>query len=131
MVPGKGLGGMTGAEIVSVLEEQCQPTGSSRPVLHLGVSDGFTYDLDTTITGGDCTAVSINNVQLWGFEIDLGGYYIVTVNSFLSSGGDNFGTFGTVTSPKIDGGNDLEALTNYLGTFGPVSPPSTDRVNEN
>ncbi len=40
---------MTGAQIVSVLEEQCQPAGSSRPFLHLGVSDGFTYDLAKTI----------------------------------------------------------------------------------
>jgi 5'-nucleotidase len=57
--------------------------------------------------------------------------YIVTVNSFLSDGGDNFSTFGNVTSAKIDGGVDLQALVNYLGTFGPVAPPSTDRVNEN
>ncbi len=39
---------MTGEQIVSVLEEQCQPGDSSRPVLHLGVSDGFTYTLDIT-----------------------------------------------------------------------------------
>ena len=48
---------MTGAQIVSVLEEQCQPLGSSRPFLHLGVSDGFTYDLAKTIVAGDCTSV--------------------------------------------------------------------------
>ena len=54
----------------------------------------------------------------------------VTVNSFLADGGDNFDTLGTITSPRIDGGNDLEALPNYLGTFSPVAPPSIDRVNE-
>ncbi len=32
---------MTGAQIIDVLEEQCQPAGSSRPFLHLGVSDGL------------------------------------------------------------------------------------------
>ena len=42
---------MTGEQIQSVLEEQCQPGGSSRPVLHLGVPDGFTYDLDITQQG--------------------------------------------------------------------------------
>ena len=52
------------------------------------------------------------------------------MNSFLSDGGDNFGTFADVAGPKLDGGNDLQALSNYLGTFGPVAPPSTDRVNE-
>ena len=49
---------MTGAQIVSVLEEQCQPTASSRPFLHLGVSEGFTYDLAKTIVGGVCTSVA-------------------------------------------------------------------------
>jgi predicted extracellular nuclease/2',3'-cyclic-nucleotide 2'-phosphodiesterase (5'-nucleotidase family) len=123
--------GMTGAAIVSVLEEQCQPAGSSRPFLHLGVSEGFTYDLSTTIVAGDCTAVEVTNVKLGGVDLDPAAMYVITVNSFLSTGGDNFGTFATVPdSSKLDGGVDLEALTNYLNTFGPVDPPSTDRVNE-
>jgi 5'-nucleotidase len=125
---------MTGAEIISVLEEQCQPAGESRPFLHLGVSNGFTYDLAKTIAdvGGvaTCTSVNVSNVMLNGVALDLAATYNVTVNSFLADGGDNFDTFGTITSPRLDGGVDLEALTNYLGTFGPVAPPSTDRVNE-
>ncbi|MEA3503288.1 MAG: bifunctional metallophosphatase/5'-nucleotidase, partial [Actinomycetota bacterium] len=122
---------MTGAQIVSVLEEQCQPAGSSRPFLHLGVSEGFTYDLDTTIVAGDCTAVSIANVKLGGFALNPATSYMVTANSFLADGGDNFTTFATIDpATRIDGGNDLEALSNYLAAFGPVSPPSTDRVNE-
>ncbi|MDH4354310.1 MAG: 5'-nucleotidase C-terminal domain-containing protein, partial [Actinomycetota bacterium] len=121
---------MTGAQIVNVLREQCQPTGSSRPFLHLGVSNGFTYDLSKTIVAGNCTSVSVSNVKLNGVALNPTASYSVTVNSFLADGGDNFGTFGTVTSPRLDGGNDLQALINYLGTFSPVSPPSTDRVNE-
>ena len=121
---------MTGDQIVAVLEEQCQPAGSSRPFLHLGVSDGFTYDLAKTIVAGECTSITVSNVKLNGVDLDLNSTYIVTVNSFLSDGGDNFSTFASITAPKIDGGIDLEALTNYLGTFGPVAPPPTDRVNE-
>ncbi|MFC1778238.1 5'-nucleotidase C-terminal domain-containing protein, partial [Pseudomonadota bacterium] len=122
---------MTGAQVISVLEEQCQPTGSSRPILHLGVSEGFTYDLGTTIAGGDCTSVTVSNVMLNGVALSPGTTYMVTVNSFLADGGDNFVTFGTIDpSSGIDGGGDLEALTNYLGAFSPVAPPSTDRVNE-
>jgi 5'-nucleotidase len=121
---------MTGAQIVAVLEEQCQPAGSSRPFLHLGVSSGFTYDLSKTIAGGVCTSVTISNAALEGVALDPAATYYVTVNSFLADGGDNFGTFATVTGPRIDGGNDLEALVNYLGTFSPVAPPDTDRVNE-
>ena len=122
---------MTGAQIVSVLEEQCQPAGSSRSLLHLGVSDGFTYDLAKTIVVDVCTSVTVSNIMLNGIPLSPTETYLVTVNSFLSTGGDNFVTFDTITDPKLDGGNDLEALTNYLGTFGPVAPPSTDRVNEN
>ncbi len=121
---------MTGAQIISVLEEQCQPAGSSRPFLHLGVSAGFTYDLSKTIVAGDCTSVTVGNVQLDGAPLDPAATYIVTVNNFLADGGDNFDTFGTITAPRLDGGNDLLAFINYLGTFSPVSPPSTDRVNE-
>ena len=121
---------MTGAQIISVLEEQCQPLGSSRPFLHLGVSEGFTYDLATTIAAGDCTSVTISNVILDGAPLNPDGSYNVTVNSFLADGGDNFTTFETITAPRLDGGVDLEALSNYLGTFAPVAPPSIDRVNE-
>ena len=121
---------MTGAQIVSVLEEQCQPLGSSRPFLHLGVSEGFTYDLAKTIVAGDCTSVTVSNVQLNGVALNPAATYNVTVNNFLADGGDNFTTFGSITAPRLDGGNDLQALVNYLGTFSPVAPPSTDRVNE-
>jgi 5'-nucleotidase len=121
---------MTGAQIISVLEEQCQPLGSSRPFLHLGVSQGFTYDLSTTIVAGDCTSVTVSNVQLNGVALDPAAIYYVTVNNFLADGGDNFVTFATITAPRLDGGNDLQALVNYLGTFSPVAPPTTDRVNE-
>ena len=122
---------MTGAQIVSVLEEQCQPAGSSRAFLHLGVSDGFTYDLEKTIDGnGDCSSVTVSNIMLNGVALDTGATYNVTVNSFLADGGDNFGTFATITAARLDGGIDLQALVNYLGTFSPVAPPSIDRVNE-
>jgi 5'-nucleotidase len=122
---------MTGAQIVSVLEEQCQPAGSSRPFLHLGVSDGFTYDLSSTITAGECTAITVSNVMLDGVMLDMGATYSVTANNFLADGGDNFTTFADIDpADRISGVEDLEALTDYLGTFGPVDPPSTDRVNE-
>lgn len=133
---------MTGAQILSVLEEQCQPAGVSRPFLHLGVSEGFTYDLANTFGPVDhdndpataevnsCTSISVSNVQLNGVALDPAAMYNVTVNNFLADGGDNFTTFATITAPRLDGGDDLQALINYLGTFSPVSAPSTDRVNE-
>ena len=123
--------------------EPCQPAGSSRPFLHLGVSKGFTYDLSKTFGLVDhdsnpatadvlsCTSVSIANVILDGFALDSGATYVVTANSFLADGGDNFVTFGTINPAlRLDGGNDLEALSNYLAAFSPVAPPGTDRVNQ-
>lgn len=68
--------------------------------------------------------------MLDGIAVEPTATYNVTANNFLADGGDNFATFATITAPRISGGNDLEALINYLGTFGPVAPPSTDRVNE-
>lgn len=120
---------MTGTDILSVLEEQCQPPGS-RPFLHLGVSAGFTYDLQTTIANGVCTSISVSNVQLNGVALDPWATYRVTANNFLADGGDNFGTFAEVTGTRLDGGIDLDALTSYLEANSPVAPPSTDRVNE-
>ncbi|KAA3656174.1 MAG: bifunctional metallophosphatase/5'-nucleotidase [Chloroflexi bacterium] len=123
---------MTGAQIISVLEDQCQPTGSSRPFQHLGVSDGFTYDLSKTIEAGNCTSVTVSNVQLNGVPLSPTDSYLVTVTIYLAYGLDNFTTFTTIDpSTWLDGGNDLEAFVNYLGTFSPVAPPIIDRVNEN
>jgi 5'-nucleotidase len=122
---------MTGAQIVSILEEQCQPAGSSRPFLHLGVSEGFTYDLQRTITGGNCTGVTVSNVQLNGVALDSSATYFVTVNNFLVDGGDNFFTFDEIDpSLRVGAGIDLDALIAYLAQEGPISPPGTDRVTE-
>jgi len=115
----------------AVLEEQCQPAGSSRPILSLGVSVGFSYDLDTTVTAGDCTAVTVSNMVLNGAPVDVTDTINVTVNNFLADGGDNFSTFATVDpSLRIGGGIDLDALIAYLADEGPVAPPGTDRVSE-
>ncbi|MEZ5097997.1 MAG: bifunctional metallophosphatase/5'-nucleotidase [Nocardioides sp.] len=121
---------MTGAQILAVLDQQCQPLGSSRPFLQLASSAGFTYDQARTIDNGNCTSIDISNVQLNGAPLDESATYQVTVNNFLADGGDNFTTFGTVTSPRLDGGNDLTALVGYLGAYSPVAPPAIDRVNE-
>ena len=39
---------LTGEQIGQVLEQQWQPAGATRPFLHLGVSEGFTYTYDST-----------------------------------------------------------------------------------
>ena len=123
---------MTGAQIISVLEEQCQPGDSSRPVLHLGVSEGFTYDLNITQQDGVCTGVEVTNVMLNGTALDEAATYNVTTNGFLADGGDNFDTFAEVAvTDRLPGPQDIDALKDYFANAsGPIEPPSTDRVNE-
>ena len=122
---------MTGAQIVDVLKQQCQPSTASRPFLHLGVSNGLTYDLAKTIAGGVCTGVTVTNVRLNGVALDGEKTYIVTTNQFVADGGDNFTTFRQIDPLlRIGGGIDLDALNSYLGEEGPIAPPGTNRVNE-
>jgi 5'-nucleotidase len=123
---------MTGAQIVGVLEDQCQPAGASRPFLHLGVSEGFTYDLAKTIVGGTCTSITVSNVMLNGAALDPAQAYIVTANNFIADGQDNFVTFREVDpATRVGGGIDLDELINYLGSdLAPIAPPGTDRANE-
>ena len=118
---------MTGAQIVSVLEEQC----NGRPFLHLGVSDGFTYDLARVIEDGTCVAVDVTNAKLDGVAIDPLATYQVAANVFLADGGDGFSTFAEIDpNDRIPGPQDIDALVDYLTANSPVAPPSTDRVNE-
>ena len=121
---------MTGAQIVSVLEEQCQPAGG-RPFLHLGVSEGFTYDLATRVEDGDCTGIQVNNLLLNGGPVNPATTYNVAVNNFLADGGDNFDTFADVDpNDRVPGPQDIDALIDYFAANDPVSAPGTDRVNE-
>ena len=136
---------MTGAQVLSLLEDQCQPIGVSRPFLHLGISEGLTYTLAWTLEIvpdnprtevpddpiAACTSISITDLELDGAPIDLGVTYHVTANNFLIDGGDNFTTFTEVDpSLRVGAGIDLDALIAYLDEEGPISPPGTDRVTE-
>ncbi len=135
---------MTGAQIKGVLEEQCQPVGVSRPFLHMGVSEGVTYDLTKTLEMVlnprtpdptdlilACTSITVTNLELNGVPIEDGTTYFVTANNFLIDGGDNFVTFREIpATERVGAGIDLDALIAYLGEEGPIAPPGTDRVNE-
>lgn len=115
---------LTGQQVKDVLEEQFQPDGSSRPFLALGVSEGFRYEIDATEPRGS----RISSITLNGSPIDLAGEYRVAVNSFLASGGDNFGTLADGTD-RLDGGfNDLNLLVEYVQENSPITPSLADRA---
>ena len=76
-----------GAQIEEVLEQQYQPIPArgSRPMLALGVSEGFTYEWDATQPQG--SRVVPGSMMLNGTPIDLAETYRVGTLSFLAQGG--------------------------------------------
>ncbi|GAB3260926.1 ExeM/NucH family extracellular endonuclease [Nocardioides dilutus] len=104
---------LTGAQIKTALEQQWQPVGSSRPFLKLGISEGFTYTSDPTAAVG----ARITGMWLDGTAIEPATLYSVTVNSFLASGGDNFGVFTAGSGKQDTGQTDLQAMVDYMDEF--------------
>jgi 5'-nucleotidase len=110
---------LTGAQIKQVLEEQWQPDGASRPVLHLGVSKGLTYSYDAAQPRGN--RIIASSLKLNEVVVDPAGSYRVTSNSFLAAGGDNFVTLAKGTDRKTTGDNDLTMLVNYFAAHSPIT----------
>nr|WP_221380462.1 ExeM/NucH family extracellular endonuclease [Actinoplanes polyasparticus] len=123
---------LTGAQIKQVLEEQWQPDGASRPVLHLGVSKGLTYSYDVNQPRG--SRIIASSLKLNGVVLNPAGSYRVTSNSFLAAGGDNFVTLGQGTNEITTGDNDLTMLVDYFAANSPITadpaPRSTPGVED-
>ncbi len=115
---------LTGAQIKSVLEEQWQPDGASRPFLKLGVNEALTYTYDPTADRGS----HITEIFLDGVALDPNATYKVGANSFLASGGDNFFTLGQGTNKADTGKIDLEAMVAYFEAVGTATPDYRQRA---
>ncbi len=115
---------LTGAQVKQILEEQWQPDGASRPFLHLGVSEGLTYEYDPSLAKGS----RITSVDLDGAPIDPAATYRVAMNSFLAVGGDNFATFKDGANKRDTGQDDLDALITYFEENSPVLPSQQERA---
>ncbi len=110
---------LTGSQILAVLEKQVD--GTTRGSLF--VSDGFTYAIDMTREPGG----RISGATLNGKAIKRGMTYRVTMNSFLSSGGDGFETFEQGTDP-VTGPLDLDALEAWISAVDIRQLPELGRV---
>lgn len=111
---------MTGADIKEVLEQQYQPIEErgSRPMLALGVSEGFTYTWDDSQAEGE----RVSNMQLDGVDLELDATYRVATLNFLQEGGDSFTAFTNGTN--LEGGpEDLANLVDYLGANEGIGAP--------
>ncbi|QSB23069.1 bifunctional metallophosphatase/5'-nucleotidase [Curtobacterium sp. 24E2] len=115
---------MTGQQIKNALEQQWQPDGLERPFLKLGVSNGFAYTYDPAKGRGE----RITGMTLDGEPIALDDTLKVTVNSFLSTGGDNFAAFATGTNVADSGQVDLQAQVDYFLANPSVTPPADQRA---
>ena len=116
---------MTGAQIKTLLEQQWQPEGASRPFLRLGTSKGFEFTQDASRPEGK----RITGIYLRNEPLAMDESYSVTVNSFLAGGGDNFAVFTEATQKRDTGVTDLTAMVDYLAakTSGGPLPVSYEQ----
>ncbi|MFJ6199803.1 bifunctional metallophosphatase/5'-nucleotidase [Micromonospora sp. NPDC092111] len=118
---------LTGAQLYCVLEQQFVVGRTLYP------SSTVRYTVDVNGTTGTTTApcagtrVVRGSLTLGGVAVTDGGTYRVTVNNFLSGGGDGF-TALTAGTNQVTGMIDLDAFVAYLTASSPVSAPALDRI---
>lgn len=103
---------LTGAQIRALLEQQFDnpEAGSSRV---LQISKGFAYSYDSTAAKG--SRVDPASIKLNGETLDPAKTYRVTMNAFLSTGGDNFLVFKDGTNVlQLPNLPDVDALVAYV-----------------
>ena len=113
---------LTGAQIKNVLEQQWRDPKLPRI---LQVSNGFSYSWDDARPSGD--HVLADSLSLNGARIDPAASYRVTVNNYLSVGGDGFTVLKDGTAPLV-GVYDIDALYGYFRANGPIGPPPAKRI---
>jgi 5'-nucleotidase len=113
---------LTGKQIKDMLEQQW--LDPKRPRI-LQVSRGFSYAWDNSRPDGE--RVLAERMSLNGRTIDPAASYRVTVNNFLSVGGDGFTVLTQGTAPLI-GVYDTDALLAYFQANSPVGPTAADRI---
>ncbi|TXD36458.1 bifunctional metallophosphatase/5'-nucleotidase [Lujinxingia vulgaris] len=113
---------LTGQQIHTLLEQQWINPDRTHM---LGVSEGFSYTWNADAPTGE--RVDPTSMALNGEVIDLQANYRVTVNNFLSTGGDGFAVL-TEGTERVVGPIDLDALVTYVEENSPLSAPEDERV---
>ena len=113
---------LTGTQIKNMLEQQW--LDPKRPRI-LPVSKGFNYAWDAAKPYGD--RVVTDRMSLNGQRIDPAASYRVTVNNYLSVGGDGFTVLKEGTAPRF-GVYDVDALYAYFQANNPIGPAPADRI---
>ncbi|KGN34251.1 5'-nucleotidase [Knoellia sinensis KCTC 19936] len=115
---------LTGDQIRQVLEQQYQPVAQrgSRPMLALGVSEGFTYEWDASQPQG--SRVVNGSMVLNGTPISPTQTYRVATLNFLADGGDLFTAF-TQGTNRVGGPEDLANLVAYFQANPGLTAPAS------
>jgi 5'-nucleotidase len=113
---------LSGKEIKAMLEQQW--LDPKRPRV-LQVSKGFSYAWDDTKPFGE--HVVADSILLNGTPVDPARSYRITVNNYLSTGGDGFTALKEGTSQQF-GVYDADALYAYFQANSPISPAAADRI---
>jgi 5'-nucleotidase len=113
---------LTGRQIKDMLEQQW--IDPARPRI-LQVSRGFSYVWDNAKPYGE--RVIADRMSLNGQRIDPLASYRVTVNNYLSVGGDGFTVLKQGGAPQV-GGYDVDALDVYFKANGRVGPAPGNRI---
>ncbi|RVU42774.1 bifunctional metallophosphatase/5'-nucleotidase [Lujinxingia sediminis] len=113
---------LTGQQIHTLLEQQWVNPDRTHM---LGVSEGFSYTWNADAPTGE--RVDASSIVLNGEVIDQEANYRVTVNTFLSTGGDGF-TVLAEGKERVVGPIDLDALVTYVEENSPLTAPEDARV---
>jgi len=113
---------LTGDQIRNMLEQQW--LDPRRPRI-LQVSKGFHYTWDAAKAYGE--RVNAASISLNGELVDPLKSYRVTVNNYLSVGGDGFTVLKEGTAQRF-GVFDADALYTYFQANSPIAPAATERI---
>ena len=113
---------LTGMQIKNMLEQQW--LDPKRPRV-LQISRGFSYAWDIAKPYGD--RIVADRMSLHGQRIDPATSYRVTVNNFLSVGGDGFTVLKEGSAQQF-GVYDVDALYAYFQANSPIGPAPADRI---
>lgn len=122
---------LTGQQLYDLLEQQW---GLLQPYARiLQVSNGFSYQHTFDTTAANFAAqkggifVCDGSAKLNGVALDKAASYRVTMNSFLTDGGDNFTVF-KLGSNQLGGAVDLDSMQDYFTAHSPVAPGAQNRI---
>ncbi len=114
---------LTGATIKAALEHGVSDYPNAKGAFpHVG---GMTFEIDVDASAGQ----RVKNLQVAGEPVVLDRTYVVAMNDFMASGGDDYTMF--IDAPLVNDYAALdEILIDYIAEHTPVSPAIEGRITE-